>query len=141
MAWFTAATEKASHAMVLLACAGMQEDLHYDAGAGFDDDGGYVDGGYAGELSFDDLADAAASGQPAHAGMHVDNPQVGLPDHTHVALPRHASGCEVPSTLSAQAPLLSIETPTKAIIPWQKGDVAGKCWEVLSSCVRRAAEP
>lgn len=74
--------QEASHATVLLACAGMQEGLHYDAGGGFDDDGGYDDGGYPGELSFDDLADAAASGHPAHAGMHVNNPQVGLEDHT-----------------------------------------------------------
>ena len=80
----TAAMQKARHATVLLACAGMQEGLHYDAGAGFDDDGGYDGGGFAGELSFDDVADAAAGGQPAHAGMHVDNPQVGPPDHMHV---------------------------------------------------------
>ena len=87
MLWCTAAMQEASHATVLLACAGMQDDLHYDAGAGFDDDGGYDDGGYPGELSFgelsfDDLADAAASGQPAHAGMHVNNPQVDHADHT-----------------------------------------------------------
>lgn len=58
--------------------AGAFGEQHYDGGAGFGDDdddySGYDDGGHA-ELSFDDLADAAASGQADMPGMHADHPQ------------------------------------------------------------------
>ena len=57
---------------------------------------------------------------------------------THESSLRHASRCETPSTLSAQVPLHSIETPMKAITVWHKGNIGGKCWEVLSLCIRRA---
>ena len=48
----------------------------YGNDAGFGDDDGYEDGGQPEELSFDDLADAAASGQPNYDAMNAEAPQV-----------------------------------------------------------------
>ena len=50
----------------------------YGDGAGFADDDGYDEGGQAEELSFNDLADAAASGQPSYDAMAADPPQVNV---------------------------------------------------------------
>ena len=64
--------------MMSALCADAGGEEPYDAGCDFEDDDGYDDGGHAEELSFDDLADAAASGQPSYDGMNADLPQVEL---------------------------------------------------------------
>ena len=72
-------------ALMSTLCADVRGEEPYDAGCGFGDDDGYDDGGHAEELSFDDLADAAASGQPSYDCMNADRPQVGSPSSPQLA--------------------------------------------------------
>ncbi|CAL5219116.1 g890 [Coccomyxa viridis] len=70
-AWVDAPEEDHLHDAENFDVAGEEQCDNDD---GFGDDEGYEDGGQAEELSFDDLADAAASGQPNYDEMNAEAP-------------------------------------------------------------------